>query len=97
MKVRCTRGFGKVTDPETGEEINVEDTFEVSEAVFERLDDAYPGMEVVNGGSETGDESADTSDTTEEQSAEAETFRCGINDCSREVDNPEATCWQHSK
>ena len=23
------------------------------------------------------------------------TYRCGVNDCSREVDSPDATCWQH--
>jgi len=26
---------------------------------------------------------------------EETTFRCGVNDCSREVDDPDATCWQH--
>lgn len=23
------------------------------------------------------------------------TFQCGVNGCSRKVDNPEDTCWQH--
>jgi hypothetical protein len=26
---------------------------------------------------------------------EETTFRCGVNDCSREVDSKDATCWQH--
>jgi len=84
MKAKCTRGFGKVEDPKTGEEINVESEFEVSKAVFDRLQDAYPGFEAVS--------SDETSDT---EQAEAQTFRCGVNDCSREVDSASATCWQH--
>lgn len=23
-------------------------------------------------------------------------YRCGVNDCSREVDGPDDTCWQHT-
>jgi len=47
MKGKCTRGFGIITDPETGDEINVEGTFEVSEPVFQRLRETYPGVEQV--------------------------------------------------
>jgi len=91
MKAICTRGFGIITDPETGEEINVEDEFEVSEAVFERLKAEYSGIEAVSSGETQTDESS----STETESPEAETFRCGVNDCSRDVDSPEDVCWQH--
>jgi len=89
MKGKCTRGFGKVEDPQTGETINVESEFEVSKAVFDRLQDAYPGFEAVSS-----DETSDTNQT------ETETFRCGVEKsdgtpCSREVEEPEERCWQH--
>jgi hypothetical protein len=91
MKGKCTRGFGIIEDPETGEEINVEDEFEVSEDVFERLKETYPGIEAVP----QNETQTDTETSTETESPEAETFRCGVNDCSRTVDSPEAVCWQH--
>lgn len=68
MKAKCTRGFGIVEDPQTGEEINVEGIFEVSEAVFKRLDDAYPGMETVDSTDETTD--SDTDDESQESYAD---------------------------
>jgi len=34
-------------------------------------------------------------DETPTPEAEETTFRCGVNDCSREVDSEDATCWQH--
>jgi len=90
MKAKCTRGFGKVEDPATGEEYNVESEFEVSRAVFNRLQDAYPGFEAVS--------SDETSDT---EQAETETFRCGVEKsdgepCGRAVDSASGVCWQHS-
>jgi hypothetical protein len=91
MKGKCTRGFGIIEDPETGEEINVEDEFDVSEEVFERLKANYPGIEAVP----QNETQTDTETSTEVESPEAETFRCGVNDCSRTVDSPEAVCWQH--
>jgi hypothetical protein len=30
-----------------------------------------------------------------ELGADGATYRCGVNDCSREVDAPGDTCWQH--
>lgn len=48
MKVICTRGFGIVAHPETGEEINVEEPFETDRETYEALDAAYPGFEVVD-------------------------------------------------
>lgn len=86
MKGRCTRGFGKVEDPKTGEEIVVEGVFEVDEATFERLEATYSGMERVESGDDSANEPADE---------ESEEFRCGVNDCSRTVDTADATCWQH--
>jgi len=91
MKGRCTRGFGLIEDLETGEEINVEDEFEVSEAVFNRLQAEYPGIEPVS----QDDNQTDAKTPAETESPETETFRCGVNDCSRKVSGPNAVCWQH--
>jgi len=68
MKARCTRGFGKITDPETGEVYNVERdaVIDVSEAVFQRLDRNYAGMERVEDSNPKGK----ATETTEEDSAE---------------------------
>lgn len=51
---------------------------------------AYGFVEAEESHSEPDPETSET-----DPDAEAETFRCGINDCSREVDSPEDTCWQH--
>jgi len=91
MKGKCTRGFGLIEDPETGDEINVEDEFTVSEEVFERLKANYPGIEAVS----QNETQTDTETSTETESPETETFRCGVNGCSRDVDSPEGVCWQH--
>jgi len=29
------------------------------------------------------------------EDSDEEDFECGVNGCSRTVDDPEATCWQH--
>jgi len=47
MKVKTTRGFGKVTDPRTGDELNVEGPFETDRETFEALDERYPGFVIV--------------------------------------------------
>jgi len=85
MKGKCTRGFGYITDPETGDEIDVQDTFEVEQDVFDRLKANYPGIVAV----ETPD--SDTKDAP----VESEEYECGVNGCSRDVESPEQTCWQH--
>lgn len=85
MKGNCTRGFGVLTDPETGDEINVEDTFEVDKDVFDRLKANYPGIEAV-------DEESNPKGSVDESTEE---YTCGVNGCSRDVDSPDATCWQH--
>lgn len=45
-EVSCTRGFGKITDPQTGTEYSVErdTTVEVADDVAERLKNSYPGI-----------------------------------------------------
>lgn len=85
MKLNCTRGFGKVEGPD-GEDIDVEDTFEVDDETAEYVLSNYPGMEVVE------DAVVDDSPTPE---PEETTIHCGVNDCSREVESEDATCWQH--
>ena len=85
MKGKCTRGFGIITDPETGDEINVEDTFEVSEPVFQRLRETYPGIEQVV---DPPDESVKDEHLCGVEKSDGEP-------CSREVESEDATCWQH--
>jgi len=75
-EVSCTRGFGLITDPETGIEYNVQGTHSV-----EVPDDVATRLKEISG--------------VVVEDTEPETFRCGVNDCSREVDSPEDTCWQH--
>lgn len=55
MKVECTRGFGLVENPLTGEEINVEEPFETDRETYEALTDAYPGFRVIEAGDSAGD------------------------------------------
>lgn len=95
MIVECTRGFGRVEHPETGENINVEEPFETDRETFELLNEAYPGFEIVE---DTDDAQDDESEDAEE--SEDETFTCGVEKgdgepCGREVDSPDDTCWQH--
>jgi len=73
-QVSCTRGFGIITDPQTGEEYNVAgaNTVEVPADVATRLKSNYSGVVV-----------------------EEHKHTCGENGCSRTVDSPEDTCWQH--
>jgi hypothetical protein len=47
MKVKTTRGFGKVTDPRTGDELSVEEPFETDRETFEALAERYPGFVIV--------------------------------------------------
>lgn len=58
MIVECTRGFGRVEDPRTGEEIDVQEPFETDRATFEALQARYPGFVAVN----TPDKDAETTD-----------------------------------
>lgn len=47
VTIECTRGFGIVEHPESGEPINVEESFETTRETFELLDDVYPGFRIV--------------------------------------------------
>ena len=99
MKVNCTRGFGIVEHPETGEKINVEEPFETDRETFELLNDAYPGFEVVDDSDTTeGDESEDTDNAEDYPTNEdGEPLCVGKDDgqCSRVVEEPGGNCWQH--
>jgi len=93
-EVKCTRGFGEIQDPETGDSYNVEhdNTVEVSAKVAQRLKEAHSGIvvsEVASSPSESG------GSTGEDTDAEEEAYNCGVNDCSRSVESEDATCWQH--
>jgi hypothetical protein len=92
MIVESTRGFGKVKNPLTGEQIDVEEPFETDRKTFEALRERYPGFEVV---SEGDDPKGKTEESGEE---EPEEFTCAGNDgeCSRAVDEQGMRCWQHS-
>lgn len=93
LTVRCTRGFGKVEHPETGEEIDVQEPFETDRATFELLDEHYPGMEIVTDSNDS--EPGQTDHPTNE---DGEPLCVGMDDgqCSRVVDEPNSVCWQHS-
>lgn len=86
MKVECTRGFGLVENPLTGEQIDVEGAFETDRETYEALDEAYAGFRVVDEG--------DPEPEPPEQDTDP---KCGVNGCGRSVDSPEATCWQHGE
>jgi len=49
-EISCTRGFGIITDPQTGTEYNVEreNTVEVSDAVAHRLKEGYSGVVIAD-------------------------------------------------
>jgi len=84
-QVSCTRGFGIITDPKDGEEYNVagDNTVLVSAEEAHRLKESYSGIVVAD------------IDKTPTPEGDKDTFQCGVNDCSREVDSPKDTCWQH--
>jgi len=68
MKIECTRGFGLVEHPDTGEEINVEEPFETDRETYEALADAYPGFRVIEAGDDDSDpEGSDGEDGGTEQ------------------------------
>jgi len=91
MKAICTRGFGIITDPETGEEINVEDEFEVSEVVFERLKAEYSGIEAVSS-----DDSTDTSEPQENDGPEDTAEICGTEMTDGSIcERPAESCPYH--
>ncbi len=74
-RLECSRGWGKVYDPETDRDVSIGE--DIDPDVAERMADRYGPITVLE--SEDNDES----------------HECGVNGCSRTVDDPEATCWQH--
>lgn len=44
---------------------------------------------------DTDAEQSEDDESEAESGSETEAFECGVNGCSREVDSPEDTCWQH--
>jgi len=50
--------------------------------------DKYHNVEVV---------SSDTNPGVTATQSDESTYHCGVNGCSRKVDSPEETCWQHSE
>jgi len=83
-RLSCSRhGWGAVDDPKTGNLIQLDESHPAD--VCERVAAKYDRIEVVG---------LDGSEEREE-SEESEGYVCGVNDCSRNVDSPEATCWQH--
>lgn len=87
MKVKCSRGWGKVVNPLTGDEIDVSEPFETEEPTFKALRERYGSFEVVD----PPDEPVEEPD---------EPHICGVEKsdgepCSREVESPDARCWQH--
>jgi len=74
-----------------GEELVVD-----GETDAQALVDTYPNVRWADAGR---DHTVDTTDQTPrgEVDTDGATYYCGVNECSREVDSPEATCWQHGE
>jgi len=90
-RLRSSRDYiGAVDHPETGALIQLDESHpsDVAEVVTAEYD--FLHVE-----SEANDADADDSAPDAADDAEAETFRCGVNDCSREVNDPSEHCWQH--
>lgn len=70
------------------------ETWDMEDGIFE-VEDESVAADIVE--QYTKISYANPADVEETPTPEPEetTFQCGVNDCSREVDSPEATCWQH--
>lgn len=82
--------IGAVDHPDTGELIQLDESHPLDVAKVVAEDYHFLHVE-----SEAADTDTDKTTPNETDDAEAETFRCGVNDCSRTVDSADATCWQH--
>lgn len=60
------------------------------------LVDTYPNVRWADAGHAT-DTMADEPAPRADFDGDGVEYRCGVNDCSREVESPEATCWQHGE
>lgn len=79
-RLTCSRnGWGAVDHPETGELIQLDEPH--PNEVAEIVAHHYDSIRVLYDGDS--DERGD------------EDYNCGVNGCSRTVDNPDETCWQH--
>lgn len=74
MKLECTRGFGRVVNPITGDEIDVSEPFEVDEETATAIMERYRGFQVVEDTGTTVNVTVDgDEDTVESVEAEVET------------------------
>jgi hypothetical protein len=81
------KGDGQFTDNQNNRVIERGEVVELSESVAGRFD----FVEVDAPSSEGQCPDSDGEDT------DAESYQCGVNGCSREVDSEDATCWQHGE
>jgi hypothetical protein len=70
-----------------GDHLTVDDHDTAQELV-----DTYPNVRWADDAPDT---VVDTTVPRGEVDADGTTYRCGVNDCSREVEGPTDTCWQH--
>lgn len=83
MKIECNRGFGKVENPLDGSELAVETPIDGDTALLNALKEEY------------GEHTFEAVEPHPNGDEDTEEYTCGVNDCSRSVDSPEETCWQH--
>jgi hypothetical protein len=72
-RLECSRGWGKVYDPETDRDVSIGE--DISPDLAERMAERYGPITAI----------VDSNEDPE----------CGVNGCSRSVDDPESVCWQH--
>jgi hypothetical protein len=91
VRLESSRDYiGAVDHPETGELIQLD--ADHSRETAETVADAYAFLSVSG---ETDGADADESEADAAESTESEAYECGVNGCSRDVDGPDDTCWQH--
>lgn len=78
-----------------GNNIEPGEEFEPTETELESFGELIDKIE--SDESQSDSESAESEAPTEVEDAEAETYTCGVNGCSRDVESEDATCWQHNE
>jgi hypothetical protein len=63
-------------------------------ATAKTLVETYPNVRWADDAPDT---AVDTTVPRGEVDADGSTYHCGVNDCSREVEGPTDTCWQHDE
>ena len=81
VTIECSRGFGVVEHPETGEEINVEEPFETDQETFELLNEAYPGFRVVDDTEASEGDESDDEDICGEEMTDGSTCKRPAGEC----------------